>query len=160
MKSFYNWLIEGSRYWGPGKSHRRVCNAIKDRAKAIDAWAKTTKERAMSAAARVVEEYKDSDNSVTNATKAGKGVYIFRFEDWKKMVIEAYLTLDFHGIIASGEEEGEAMGEEEGIVKEEVGEAEEQASEEAITDREFVEVLAFKATTIMVPEEAASALKA
>lgn len=87
-----------------------------------------------------MQQYKDSNDFVTNAAIVRKGAYLFEFDDCKKIIIEAYPTLDLCGITVSGEGEGVAEEEEEGATEEEEeGEAEEQVIEGTSADEEVVE---------------------
>lgn len=84
----------------------------------------------MSIATWVVEEYKDFDDFVNDAIEDKKSVYFFNFDDCKKMVTEAYLTLDLSDISALRE----------GVGEREEEEAREQVAEEAGTDEGVIEV--------------------
>lgn len=87
---------------------------------------------AIPSAATQAVEYKDCDDFVNDVAKVGKGVYVFRFDNCKKMVAEAYPTLDLSCILGSGEEEGAMEGGEEV--------AEEQVAKKNGADEEVVEV--------------------
>lgn len=75
--------------------------------------ARVVEERAMFATARAVREYKDSDSFETGTAMATIGTYILGFDDHKKKVTEAYLTLNLHHITVLGKEEGIVEEEEE-----------------------------------------------
>lgn len=55
-----------------------------EQAKAINKRARATKEKAKSAAARAVKEYKDSDDFKVDATAIAVGIYVIEFGDCKK----------------------------------------------------------------------------
>lgn len=112
--------------WWEGLSYRGSARDAEERARA-------TKESAASTAVRAVEEYKDFDDFMNDASKVGKDAYFFGFADCKNMVAQAYPALDLSCISAS--REGES------IVEEEEEVARERIVEEANVHEEVVEAL-------------------
>lgn len=80
---------------------------------------KVAKERAVSAVARAVDEYKKSEAFEDDAIEAGANAYVFSFNDCKNKVARAPLGLDLSDIIIDGVAPEEGRREGVGIVKEE-----------------------------------------
>lgn len=86
--------------------------ANKERARSIEGWAKVIedrakfiKEKATSIVVRAVEEYKDSDAFMVDATMIMAGIYVINFDDWKVKVAEVYPDINLHHITPTGRTE-------------------------------------------------------